>query len=214
MCLSSQSLWGGRPLAPIAKFQQCLTSGGISLLRPTNHQSPRNIYVLVGTHTLWTHKFTHVHTPTYIWGMHKGKSYKQIHNVCIYMCIDRCTYTHTVAYRLQKHTQILHNSQKDSNIFQLTHSPSINSFPLAELILGEVLHFSFLVCFFPLRGSISSTLQHKAVTHFIRLKLSRSIVSIPSLGHWPKGAPPQHSAPNQPLPPQKFSSIKHFHHQQ
>lgn len=36
MCLGSQLLWGGRPLAPVAKFQQCLTSRGISLLRPNN----------------------------------------------------------------------------------------------------------------------------------------------------------------------------------
>lgn len=53
MCLSSQPLWGGRPLAPIAKFQQCLTSGGISLLRPTNQaQAEIYIYALVGKHTL------------------------------------------------------------------------------------------------------------------------------------------------------------------
>lgn len=41
----------------------------------------------------------------------------------------------------------------------------------------------FQLAFFLLRGSISSILQPEAVTHFISLKLARSIVSIPSLGH-------------------------------
>lgn len=78
---------------------------------------------------------------------------------------------------------IFRDSPTDSNIFQLTCSLSIKFLPLAKLILGVILCFLFSSLLFPLRGSISSTLQPEAVTHFISLKLARSIVSIPSLGH-------------------------------
>lgn len=117
-------------------------------------------------------------------------------NIWTHTAAQNAKYTHSITAR---------HSLKDSNIFQLTHSLSMKSLPLAKLIWGVVLHFPFSsLLFFSSEDLYIRFCKAEAVTHFISLKLARSIVSIPSLGHWPEGVPPQRPAPNQPHPPQNL----------
>lgn len=117
----------------------------------------------------------------------------------------KSTWTQKGAQMQNVHSQTPRHSQKDYKIFQLTHSLSIKSLPLAKLIWGVVLCFPFSsLLFFLLRGSISSILQPEAVTHFISRKLARSIVSIPSL---------YRSSSSTPCPKSTSSSTEIFLHQ-